>query len=286
LLPITDPANFGSDVPAISTAAEIKAQEDAAPQKIAALRYLSTIGCAGCYEGVEEAFIASMDDCTEEVRYEAVLAIRKTTTCPCEHCNCKNGSCCSEKIQKKLLDLVYGMDDFGNPKECSERVRRQARLALQQCGPPMTKPETPEPAEPPAREAPPEAPPESAASEENPTAASQKKAPNSIPVTNTAKPNEALPIGQVRPSPPVQKKTKVILQPLPPREATAPAREHSANSSPILSSPSLSPASNPEDIALGQAGPTLSVDDVGLSMDESHDLASRPLPEIEFGIRR
>jgi len=58
-------------------AAEIKAEEDAAPQKIKALRYLATIGCAGCYPGVEEGLLAALDDCTESVRYEAVKALRR-----------------------------------------------------------------------------------------------------------------------------------------------------------------------------------------------------------------
>jgi hypothetical protein len=133
-LPLTDPANLASDVPAISKAAEIKAEEDLAPQKIAALRYLATIGCGGCYKSVEDAFLAALDDCTEAVRYEAVKALRDTTTCTCQFCN--RDACCSEKIQKKLRDMAEGLDDKGCPKEMSERVRRQARLALAECGPP------------------------------------------------------------------------------------------------------------------------------------------------------
>jgi hypothetical protein len=145
LLPITDPANLAADAPpAVQKAAEIKAQEDQAAQKIAALRYLATIGCGGCYPSVEDAFIASMEDCTEEVRYEAVKAIRDTTTKYCQFCN--QAACCSEKIQKKLRELAYETDDNGCPKEPSDRVRRQARMALAQCGPPA-----PEPVEEPVR---------------------------------------------------------------------------------------------------------------------------------------
>lgn len=132
----------------------IKQEEDAAPQKIAALRYLATIGCAGCYPGVEEAFIASMEDCTEEVRFEAILAIRHTTTCPCECCG--KSSCCSEKIQKKLRELAFDTDDSGRPKESSERVRRQARLALAQCGPPVSEAKPVEEPKPQVQEGPPE----------------------------------------------------------------------------------------------------------------------------------
>jgi hypothetical protein len=146
LLPITDPANLSPDAPpAVQTAAKIKAEEDQAAQKIQALRYLATIGCAGCYPGVDDALIAALEDCTEEVRYEAVLAIRKTAGCVCKCCNKK--ACCSEKIQKKLREIAFETDDSGCPKEMSDRVRRQARLALAQCGP-----AEPEPA--PAQEAP------------------------------------------------------------------------------------------------------------------------------------
>jgi hypothetical protein len=141
LLPPFDPNSPAGQSPAVQTASKIKAEEDAAPQKIAALRYLATIGCAGCYPGVEEAFIAALDDCTEAVRYEAVMALRKSACgcCKCKEC-CKDG-CCSEKIQKKLREMAYETDDMGCPKESSERVRRIARLALRQCGPPVMKPE-------------------------------------------------------------------------------------------------------------------------------------------------
>jgi hypothetical protein len=141
VLPVVDPNSAAAQSPAVATAAEIKASEDAAPAKIAALRYLATIGCAGCYKGVEEAFIAALEDCTEEVRYEAVLALRKSA-CGCHKCAgcCKDG-CCSEKIQKKLREMAYETDDMGCPKESSDRVRRAARLALRQCGPPIMKPE-------------------------------------------------------------------------------------------------------------------------------------------------
>jgi hypothetical protein len=140
VLPIGDPANLSDSAPAaVQTAAEIQAQEAQAAQKIAALRFLATIGCRGCYEGVEDAFIAGLEDCTEEVRYEAAKAIRDTTTHCCQLCN--SDKCCSEKIQKKLREMAYETDDNGCPKEPSDRVRRQARLALAECGPPPVVPQ-------------------------------------------------------------------------------------------------------------------------------------------------
>jgi hypothetical protein len=139
VLPLTDPANLSDSAPAVvQTAAEIQAQEAQAAQKIAALRFLATIGCRGCYEGVEDAFISGLEDCTEEVRWEAVKALRDTSTNACQLCNSE--ACCSEKIQKKLREMAMETDDSGCPKEPSDRVRRQARLALAECGPPPPAP--------------------------------------------------------------------------------------------------------------------------------------------------
>ena len=44
LKPLADAANLESQNPAIKAAAEIKAEEDLAPQKVKAIRYLATIG--------------------------------------------------------------------------------------------------------------------------------------------------------------------------------------------------------------------------------------------------
>lgn len=133
VLAITDPANAGPDAPpAVKAAADIKAEEDAAPQKIKALRYLATIGCAGCYPGVEEGMLAALDDCTEAVRYEAAKALRDTVGNPCKMC--RKSACCSPKIRKKLDQIAHEMDNEGCYKEASARVRRMARVALCECG--------------------------------------------------------------------------------------------------------------------------------------------------------
>ena len=140
LLAITDPANLGEDAPpAVKAAAEVKAEEDAAPQKVKALRYLARIGCGGCYPQVEQALLDALKDCTEEVRYEAVAAMRKTTGQPCTFCSEK--SCCSPKVQEALYEIGEGVDLAGCYTEPSERVRRQARLAMAQCGPIIQPPE-------------------------------------------------------------------------------------------------------------------------------------------------
>ena len=140
---IPSPADALGGPPAVAAAADIKAKEDAAQAKIQALRYLANFGC-GCYNAdgsVEKAFLAALDDCTEAVRYEACLALRKVANGKCKNCHCNEKACCSEKIQKKLREIAYETDDMGCPKEPSERVRRLARLILCECGPAMVKPE-------------------------------------------------------------------------------------------------------------------------------------------------
>jgi len=70
VLAITDPANLSPDSPpSVQAAAEVKAEEDSAAQKVQALKYLATIGCGGCYPSVEDALLAALDDCNEEVRF-------------------------------------------------------------------------------------------------------------------------------------------------------------------------------------------------------------------------
>jgi hypothetical protein len=144
LTAIANPANLTSPNPAVAAAASVKAQEDAAPQKIKALHYLATIGCMNCYPDIEKAFLAGLDDCTESVRFEAAQDIRDMAGCPCQHCNVK--SCCTPALRKKLKDMACGVNEkTGCWKEPSSRVRRVARLALEKCGctPPEAQPQKP-----------------------------------------------------------------------------------------------------------------------------------------------
>lgn len=133
-LSLTDPANAGPDAaPANQAAAEVKEQEDAANQKIKALKYLASIGCQSGYPQVEEAFLASLNDPVEKVRYTAVRALRDVAGSPCEACK-TGGSCCTPAILKKLDSLANETDEQGCPLEPSAEVRREARLALGRCG--------------------------------------------------------------------------------------------------------------------------------------------------------
>ena len=104
---LADPSNLESPVSAIKKAAEIKSEEDMAPQKIKAVKYLATVGC-GCYGGVKEALMESLEDCTEEVRYRTVLAIEDAATMHCDVCN--RDCCCDEELTKKLAELAYEIE--------------------------------------------------------------------------------------------------------------------------------------------------------------------------------
>lgn len=134
---LADPANLVSENPAIKAAAEIKAAELLAPQKIKALKYLATMGC-GCYDKdgkITDALQAAMaGDCTERVRLEAVRAVSDAARGQICH-NCNQQCCCNEKILKQLAATAYERDEFGCYVEPSARVRRAAEEALQACCP-------------------------------------------------------------------------------------------------------------------------------------------------------
>ena len=133
---LADPANIESDIPAIKAAAEVKAAEDLAPQKIKAIRYLAQIGC-GCYNKdgkVTKAMLAAMEDCTEDVRRAAIEAIGDAARS--EYCAyCKQRSCCNEEITQQLAKIAYDQDESGCYLEPSERVRRAAMEAMAICCP-------------------------------------------------------------------------------------------------------------------------------------------------------
>jgi len=127
---IADPANLAPDMPkAIQEAAKIKQQEDLAKQKIKAIKYLGKIGC-GCYPGVKEGLLAALDDCTEEVRYEAVQAFMVAAGDRCQACS---ETCCDAEVIDKLNKMATEMDEKGCYVEPSARVRAAAAQAARIC---------------------------------------------------------------------------------------------------------------------------------------------------------
>lgn len=132
LLRIADPRLAEIDNAAIKKAQQIKAEEDLAPQKIKAIKYLATLGCEKCYGGIEEAMLESLKDCTEDVRYETVKAL---ATIPDKKCPACDNDCCSEKITEQLAKMAYERDP--DAPDCwlepSARVRRAAMETLRVC---------------------------------------------------------------------------------------------------------------------------------------------------------
>jgi hypothetical protein len=132
-LAISDPANLESPSPAAAAAADVKAQEDGAEQKVKGIRYLAKVGCGDCYPDVEKALLAALDDCTEDVRFAGAQALRDAAGDPCQ--SCRHTSCCSPEVRTKLREIGCGIDEKTKCyKEPSARVRRMARLALSGCG--------------------------------------------------------------------------------------------------------------------------------------------------------
>ena len=152
---LNDPANLESPDAAIKKAAEIKKAEDLKPQKIKAIKYLTSIGC-GCYDkdgSVTKALVAAAEDCTEEVRLETMTQICEAANGKCCS-NCGQVCCCYDDMLKKLAQTAYERDEFGCYAEPSKRVRDAAAAALAACCPGEVPLEIlkPEPKEEPAEE--------------------------------------------------------------------------------------------------------------------------------------
>lgn len=133
MVPITDPSNMSDSAsPSMQAAAEMKQQQDMAPQEVKAINFLARMGCSKNYPNVENALLSALDDPNETIRYEAVKGLRSSNGSPCQTCSAT--SCCSEPLRQKLHSLAFDRDDTGCFKETSARVRRIARLALDGCG--------------------------------------------------------------------------------------------------------------------------------------------------------
>jgi hypothetical protein len=140
---IADPSLAEVDNAAIKKAQKIKAEEELAPQKIKAIKYLATLGCEKCYGGIEEAMLESLKDCTEEVRYETVVALGTIPNGDCPMCD---NDCCTEKITEELAKIAYERDP-DHPDcwyEPSARVREAAKETMSVCCPNRGAPPTAE----------------------------------------------------------------------------------------------------------------------------------------------
>ena len=68
--------------------------------------------------------LAALDDCTEEVRYQAAIALCEAAGNLCQHCD--RTGCCSASVMSKLEEMAHGQDEKGCFKETSSRVRAAA----------------------------------------------------------------------------------------------------------------------------------------------------------------
>lgn len=174
-LRIADPKNLESPNPLLKNAAEIKADQDLAPQKIKALKFLATVACGCEPTKVEEAILKGLTDCSAEVRAEAIKTVLATAGMPvcdpedprnkkkcriigaCKKCKTKGcescgysgfaecgeescgcqpcGACCTEAIQKQLKKMAEHQLDNGCWFEPVAENRELAAQAMIACPP-------------------------------------------------------------------------------------------------------------------------------------------------------
>ncbi|QDU62035.1 hypothetical protein Pan216_29010 [Planctomycetes bacterium Pan216] len=138
---------FANEPGAMGLAHKLKKEELKAPLKVKAIEYLGTLDC-NCYPEVVDALLASLDDCTEVVRFAALKALRKQCgkkhfshlhghkqSCECEsECRCDCRGCqCQRKVIERLNDLLLERDETGCLKEKSHRVRELATIMIEEC---------------------------------------------------------------------------------------------------------------------------------------------------------
>jgi hypothetical protein len=141
---VGDPCCLESPSPAVATAAAIQQAEAATPAKVNALGFLSTLDMCRNPQ-VEEAFLAAMDDPSENVRLAAIQGVINATENCGASCNSCQG-CCTPAIQQRLQRMAYDLDEKGCVCEPSPKVRRLARIAACRCQPTevIAVPSTPE----------------------------------------------------------------------------------------------------------------------------------------------
>lgn len=133
----------GAPPSAGATAGALAAKKKAVKAKVAAIRFLANENCL-CYPEIVDSLLAALDDCAEEVRYEALKALRKG--CGSRGClSCSTGNCdprtdancpncqCQTKVLVRLSDLLLDRDIHNQYKERSQRVRQLAAAMISQC---------------------------------------------------------------------------------------------------------------------------------------------------------
>jgi hypothetical protein len=111
------------------------------PIKVQAIQYLAKLD-SHSYPEVVDTLLASLDDASEKVRYEALQALRaKQLGSLCLHqgdlpagesCTCV-GCTFRKKVIDRLNALLLDQDESGSLKEKSERIRDLATEMIEQC---------------------------------------------------------------------------------------------------------------------------------------------------------
>jgi len=132
-------------------AAVIKAEELDVKNRVKAVRYLGKQDCLDADSAVAgkppkpskatQTLVDVMNtDRSEIVRFEAVQALEEQMVRGCKDPKAKNRGrfenclgCCHESVLTAVSERAYGVDDYGCPKEPSERVRTAAIHLLEVC---------------------------------------------------------------------------------------------------------------------------------------------------------
>ncbi len=133
-------------------ASKLRARELDIPNRIKALKYLSTFHCTKFPEARDMLLKVLHEDKWEPVRYEAAIALRDMfANCACDateevtvvdrrrgapdagvpkHCAC----CCDAATLESIAKVAYEVKDNGCTYEPSRRVRQMAVEAIAACG--------------------------------------------------------------------------------------------------------------------------------------------------------
>lgn len=134
---------------AMALANKLKKEQKKKPLKLKAIQYLGTLDC-NCEPEIVTELLKMLDDCDEDVRYEALRALKnkchekkhghkqkcKDGQCTAEG-DCPEGPCCGCQCQKRVIDrlhkLLLDRDSLGCLKETSPKVRALATQMIEEC---------------------------------------------------------------------------------------------------------------------------------------------------------
>lgn len=131
-----------SQNPAVAAAAQAKAAKHEICKKKAAIQYLANIGCVPEHPEVMPALLAAMDDPDEQIRYEAVKAVLKTTAAcqsPEQKKEFRKAKPHSESLadmkkacEKAVCDCIDRLCGKAPPKQHDHKLKKKMKSMLGQ----------------------------------------------------------------------------------------------------------------------------------------------------------